>query len=68
MILLGLIVILSIVIFVSCTMPGFLHLTGLLKNKNLPVICLILGALFGIGLLFDALNLFSCGCRKNKRN
>jgi len=48
-----LIVVISIVIFFSCTLPGFLHVTGIHKTKNIQMICVGLGTIFGIHLLFQ---------------
>ena len=49
----SLLIILSILIFLTCTLPGFLHITGIQKHKKIPMICVGLGAIFGISLIFN---------------
>lgn len=45
-------IIASVFVFLTCTLPGFLHVTGIHKTKNIPIICVGLGVLFGVQLLF----------------
>lgn len=55
----SMIIIASVLVFLTCTLPGFLHVTGIHKSKKtLPVICIGLGVLFGIQLL---LQFIGCG-------
>ena len=55
----ALVMVASVFVFFSCTLPGFLHVTGIHKTEKIPVICVGLGVLFGIHLLFQ----FFFGCK-----
>lgn len=46
---------LALVIFVGCTVPGFLVVTGYKKQNNLLDICLVFGVIFGVNLIAAAL-------------
>lgn len=48
----ALVIIASVFVFLTCTLPGFLHITNIHKSKNIPIVCIGLGAIFGIELLF----------------
>ena len=59
---------LAVVIFFGCTLPGFMHVTGLHKNNKVGIICLGLGVLLVIQLL-SALMMSafgSCWCKDCK--
>lgn len=45
----------SFFIFFTCTLPGFMHITKLHKVKGIPLICLALGTLFLINLIYKFL-------------
>ena len=67
----------SVVIFVTCTVPGFLHITGIRKNKKLNVVCMALGLLLAVQLTLMVVNALmgtcecgmgmACKCGKGKR-
>lgn len=42
-------------VFFKCTLPGFLHVTGVRKDQNLTDVCLLFGILFGISMLLGVI-------------
>jgi len=57
---------LSLILFASCTFPGFLHVTGLRKNKKISNICIALGILFAIQLVVLLVD-YLTKCNKRER-
>ena len=67
----ALVILSSVIIFITCTIPGFLHVTGIHKTKNISFICIGLGVIFGINLLIRLTRSLNCNNRLpqyNKRN
>lgn len=54
--------VLALLLLFSCTLPGFLHVIGVRKQKDIHIVCVGLGLLFGINLLLLVVEMISCSC------
>lgn len=53
-----------IYIIVTCTIPGFLHITGIKRAENINIVCLVLGGLLLLNVIYAFF--FPCDACKNR--